>query len=1774
MDSPSSQIQMLREYKLLERIGSGGFGAVYRASQSSIEREVAIKVILPTYARQPDFVRRFETEAQLVARLEHMNIVPLFDYWRDPDGAYLVMRYLRGGSLRDQLTAQAYSLEAAGALLSQITAALATAHRHNVIHRDIKPANILLDEEGNAYLTDFGIAKDYSNIDGAVTDGDVVVGSPDYISPEQARGEPVTPRTDIYSLGVVLYELLVGQHPFPNISAVERMYKHLSERLPTIPDLVGRAAQAVDEVIQQATAKDPANRYGDVLEFTNAFFVAARLNQPQAVDNVVALLTPREQEILQLMIDGLTNQDIADQLVVAISTVKWHQRQIYSKLRVRNRVQAIMRARELDLVYGSSQADDPPTVLGHTSSIARLPEPDNPYKGLQPFQSADSQDFFGRNNLIEKLISRLSENSNRSRFMAIVGPSGSGKSSLVNAGLVPALWRGDLPGSDRWFITHMLPGDEPLDELEVALRRVATNLVDDLPEQLRRDGRGLRRATHMLLPDDRSELVLIIDQFEELFTLTEDEVARSHFLDLIYDAVSAPHSRTRVIVTLRADFYDRPLRYPEFGEIFRGHMETVLPLSAQELEQAIVSPARRVNVTFEEGLVASIVGEVNYQAGALPLLQYALTELFERREGRMLTRQAYQEIGGTVGALAKRADQIFLEYDQDGQAVIRQVFLRLVTLGEGVEDTRRRVTLSELSAIVDNDDLLEDILDTFVSYRLLSLDHDPDTRRPTVEVAHEAILREWKRLQEWLEGGRNDIRQQRMLAAAARDWRNAGRDSSYLLRGTRLTQFEEWAQTTSIGLTKTEQDFLAESAHEHERQAQREAEQQAHELALQRQAAQRLRFLVAALTLFLIVAAGLSLFAFGQQNRAEDALALSEQRGTEVAAQRDQAVSRNQADIVRRLLEQGDTDLALSVALEAVNMENPPSVAQEMLGRAANAASHRTLKGHTEWVMGVTLNPVPVEINDTAYSAGQLALSTSRDRTTRLWDVATGETLSVFDVEIGGATDVAFSPTPLEIDGTTYAASQLAIFSGGLVYNLHLRDLATGEILRVFEGHTHVIRKPVFSPAPLEIDDMTYAHGQLVLSASEDQTMRLWDVNTGQTLRVYEGHTGPLDDADLSPAPLEIDGMPYATGELALSASRDGTMRLWDLVTGETLRVYKGHSSRVYRAAFSPAPLEIKGTAYATGQLALSASEDKTLRLWDVTTGETLRVFEGHTDLVWMSAFAPDGQTAVSGSNDGTLRLWDVATGETLRVLVGHNSPIGGIYFSPSGQFVLSGSDDTTLRLWDVATNESLRVYEGTTHPLGEDVALSSQPLEASGTPYGDGQLALSGFDNLPVRLWDVDTGEILREFEGQISLESGFAYSETPYDSSTTSYGRGTLSLIVTPDRTMFLKDSNSLEFLRAFEGYASAMRDVAFSLGPLDINGSSYAQGQLALTAGGDGSLRLWNVTTGETLHVYEGHAEFVRSAAFNPAPLEINGAAYDSSQLALSASGDGTLRLWDMASGESLRVFEGHSSGLFDVAFAPDGQTALSASDDRTLRLWDMVTGEALSVFEGHTGSVFSIAFSFDGKTALSASGDGTLRLWDTATSESLHIFEGHTQPVRSVVFNPAPLEIDGTAYAPGQLALSASDDHTLRLWDVATGETLRVFEGHTDLVSSVAFSQDGQTALSGSFDRTLRLWDVASGETLRVFEGHTSLVRAVAFSPTSLDIGGDNYDPGQLALSVDHTLRLWRIDTLNDLIAFVHDNRQIHPLTCDERRRFFARAQCDEAGNVPTLIPMPG
>jgi class 3 adenylate cyclase len=426
-------------------------------------------------------------------------------------------------------------------------------------------------------------------------------------------------------------------------------------------------------------------------------------------------------------------------------------------------------AQPVPVVRVHAEAGDPADdaafrhALGATAPVTTAKA--NPYKGLRAFDEADAEDFFGRETLVERLVDRLRED----RFVAVVGPSGSGKSSAVRAGLIPALRRGAVEDSDRWRIADLFPGAHPLEELEAALLRIADGSVPSLVETLERDELGVLRAIKRIAPEDGSDVLLFVDQFEEVFTLVEDEQRRSLFLDGLRTAVVDPRSRVRIVIALRADFYDRPLQNLAFGDLLRSRVEAVLPLAPAELERAITGPARRVDVRLEDGLVAEMLADVADEPGALPLLQYALTELFERRTGNVLTRDVYRALGGVAGALGRRAEELHAALDEDGRAAARQLFLRLVAVGEGVEDTRRPVSRSELASLDVDADAMNTVIDAFGSSRLLSFDRDARTGAATVQIAHEALLAAWDRLRGWVHDARQDLATQRRVGAAARE---------------------------------------------------------------------------------------------------------------------------------------------------------------------------------------------------------------------------------------------------------------------------------------------------------------------------------------------------------------------------------------------------------------------------------------------------------------------------------------------------------------------------------------------------------------------------------------------------------------------------------------------------------------------------------------------------------------------------------------------------------------------------------------------------------------------------------------------------------------------------------------------------------------------------------------------------------------------------------------------------------------------------------------------
>ena len=1126
-----------------------------------------------------------------------------------------------------------------------------------------------------------------------------------------------------------------------------------------------------------------------------------------------------------------------------------------------------------------------------------------PYKGLQYFDQADANLFFGRELLTAKLVAHLAP-SRGDRFLAVVGASGSGKSSIVRAGLIPALKRGQpladgaLPpaGSTEWPVYVITPTAHPLEALAVSLTRdsESVTLVAILMDDLARDPRSLHLYARRLLSHPSSFLLLVVDQFEELFTLCQSQAERQAFVDNLMAAVETD-GPTVVVISLRADFYAHCGQFAPLREMLEKRQVYIGPMSAEELRQAMTEPAQRAGWAFEQGLVEFLLQEVGDEPGALPLLSHALLETWQRRRGHTLTFGGYSESGGVRGAIAQTADQVLQGLEPEQQAIARNIFLRLTELGEGTQETRRRAKLAELVPRPEDVPAVETVLQTLADTRLITTGED------TVEVAHEALIREWPTLRGWLEEDREGLRIHRHLTEAAQEWERIDRDPGELYRGARLATASEWAAEHADELNPLEREFLETSQElarrrEAEREAQRlrelEAAQRVAE-AERRRAEEQARA-TRRLQLGALLLAGLSVIAIVLAVIAFDARAI---------AQREAAVNHSLvlAANAEEAFETGETDLALALALEAVGIDQPPPEAHRALSAIAFGPGTRAiLEGHSHGVQDAALSPdARLALSG---SCGELDPDdTCVQGELILWDLETGTELRRFEGHTNWVNGVAFSP-----DGQT-------ALSGSDDITLILWNLATGEGIRRFEGHTD---------------------GQTVLSASEDTTMILWDLATGEAIRRFEGHTNTVKDVVF-----------HRDGHTILSVGDDLTLRSWDLETGE----------EIHRHEFPAHPASLATTP--DGRTAVFSIQHD-LHQWDVGGWQEIGRLAGHEVVanggaaVNSIAISPDGRLALSASDDGSLRLWNLEGQIESRRFETDGTPIDAVTVSPDGRRLLTGMITGETILWDVERGQVIRRFRGEGFGVSPD-CLAFSPDGRHALVCAEDVMGDSGATSLV--LWDIETGEELRRFEGHVTYVRALAFSP---DGRTALAGSQSI-----PDSTvgdLILWDIETGRELRRFD----ITHDVA--------NIAMSADGSRALTGSATHfTAILWDVATGQALRRFGGHTGPVLNVAFGPEEATV-----------LTASYDGSLILWDVETGEVIRRYLGHDSPVWGLDISPDGRYVISSSDIGTVILWDFETGEELRRFTLHTAPVLDVAFSPDGQTAFSIGWDGALIQWQVA------------------------------------------------------------------------------------------------------------------------------------------------------------------------------------------------
>jgi WD40 repeat protein len=1150
------------------------------------------------------------------------------------------------------------------------------------------------------------------------------------------------------------------------------------------------------------------------------------------------------------------------------------------------------------LAHGIRGEPPDPGIRDH---VGRTVAGVSPYRGLQYFREEDAPFFFGRSAAVEQLGEAIRHTS----FVALVGASGSGKSSVVRAGLISALRRDE---EHTWEMATLVPGDRPLHALAAALLPLLEADVDEiarlaetnrLASAFERREIGLRDVAERILAKQpgTDRLLLVVDQWEEIYTLTAAEATRRQFIDELLEAASrAPLS---VVLTLRGDFVGHVLAYRPLSDRLQDAQVNLGPMTRAELAVAIERPAEKVGLSFEHALVARILDDAGEEPGNLPLLEFVLKRLWEHRSNGLLLHDEYDRMGRIQGAVARRADEIFGQLTPQEQLAVQRIFLQLAIPADEGAYARRRAALEEIGE--GSRELLKKLTDE----RLL-VTSPGATGGETVEVSHEALIRNWDTLKNWLDQDREFLLWRRRFAEFVTAWRRDRAQEGTLLTGAFLVEAQKWLSDRGERLVGDERNYINESLARRERD--------------RRRARFRRRAIVA-----VVGAAGIIATLFGLDSQRQKRRAEAEATGMLALRLAAQARQKAATNIVEGLL--------LGVA--AVDTLSTDETEDNLLWllRSMPDGIRAFHWGHTASIWNLSFSPdggtiatagkdgavflwdavsgkllgAPLthrnsELWGVAFRPdGKVLATAASDGSLTLWDVSSRKPLGELEGPAGGAWTVDFSP-----DGKLIA-------SGGKDGTVVLWESATGRRLgRPLKGHTDEVWATAFAPdgatlatagndhsiilwdvatrtpigSPLrdhtaEVWSLAFSpDGRLLASGGDDEVVLLWDVATrkvvGEPLR---GHTGEIWSVAFSP-----DGATIAT------ASWDRTVILWDVATRRPLRApLEGHLDAVTAVAFSP-----------DGDVLATASHDRTMIRWEAATrGPTGVPLTGHRGQVLSAAFSPDETMFATGGDDESVLLWDISNHQRRGApLVRHTDEVWAIAFSPDGRTVATGSRDRTVVLWDVATNK----------PIGEPLTgHADEVLSVAFHPAG--VLLASGGDDGTVILWNRTTLKQVGELKGPLGEIRALAFSP---DGTT---------LAASWDRRVLLWDVESRKTLVTLMRHTDTVLAVAFS-----------PDGKRLATGSRDRTVILWNPVTGEPVgEPLKRHTDEVFSLAFDREGREIT-----------TAGRDGLVIHWDIDRREP--VGEPFSQGTGEIALAvlgPRGHQFVTADREGAARLWEPAT-----------------------------------------------------------------------------------------------------------------------------------------------------------------------------------------------------------------------------------------
>lgn len=1132
-----------------------------------------------------------------------------------------------------------------------------------------------------------------------------------------------------------------------------------------------------------------------------------------------------------------------------------------------------------------------------------------PYRSLDAFNEEDATFFFGRERLVTKLLESLKR---EPRFLAVLGPSGSGKSSVVRAGLIPALRQGKVSNSQKWGIVTIRPANQPFEQLADA---------GFINPQI-----GLENAVKTWLADrpDIPRLMLVIDQFEEVLVITPSNIRKKFIAELV-QLLDAPIAIT-VVVTLRDDFYSQFLSSAVMltGLFERSLVNTPAVLEQDELKAMVFEPAKSVGLTFDDGLVDIIVAdtfETDHSTGVasskiLPLLEFALTQLWELRKDGRLTHEAYKNIGGTTGGLSQWADQIYYELSPKERKLAEQAFCSLVHLGdtkEKIPDTRRIIPIRDLLVNKDKGNL-EQVIHKLVQARLLSVYREHKTSQQYIEIIHDALLTEWKLLKNWIDKFRH------------RDLRARIQRRIFIVVGLILGLFTIIALTLVVfnqsgSVTSSQRSAVAANTSALAQAIFNTKDSREETAVLLAIESMRLSPTIDVAQVLQNHTLGHQIAQMKHPTRIISIKVSQDGRyivsgcddkvvriwdiatGKEIAEMKHQSwVSSVAISSDGQYVVSGSDDgiarvwsVATQSEIARINHDDTVTFVAFIDHTPLSKSGRYVVSGSIDGTIRVWDTTTSEEINHIAsyqkipdYSTSSYALSQdgkyiilgSESKTAQVWELATGNLMTQITHQTP-VTVVAFSP-----DGKS-------IFSSGPYGGEQVSDAFTGESLMGFREEEAII-SVAFSP-----DSKYIAVGnQTLVGNNPDKSARVWNLTNWQAV-AHMDHDKPVNSVAFSP-----------DGKYVVSGSDDGTARVWERATGlEIARMT--HVGKVNFVTFSP-----------DGKYVISAGDDNIIRVWS-TIPPIIRMEP--TGNVYAMNLSQDSKYIVSGGYDFNVRIWDLAAGHQI-ISMKHDDAVQSVVFSPDRKYVASGSLDATARVWNVDTGLEIARMTHTKHV--NSVAFSP-----------NGKSVLSGSTDGTARIWNATTGkEIIRITHGnEIDL---VAFSAD---------GKYFLSTGFDDVRVWDSATGQQIAQMKSDQPIAS----VAFS-----------PDGKYIVTGSSGNIMRVWNLVTGQdVLQMAHDANENVGVIAFSPDGKYI-----------ISGSSDKTARVWDAATGHEIARMLHDDSVLF-VAFSSDSKYAVSGSSDKVVRVWDAKTGQEF-VNVTYDTFVRAVAFSKDGKYIVSATADGPI------------------------------------------------------------------------------------------------------------------------------------------------------------------------------------------------------